>query len=1464
MEVTKDIYTWLQQIKLIDQVLQVQDNGKVLIPEEISSEFESGVLFPAIIKRIHKLQNDLDREITPMPEINSLKDLKSPAAKLYNWKILVSALNLININLDPDTRALIVAGDRDMVANLLAELFEAEKNIKQKVDKKKKVVRKSIQKNKTGFNIDSIKPEKPLDQCETCLEFLLVSFCRHFSLRSKQAAGLLTQGGKYLTFVISKGLKGKHGPIVSWYSEIYSNLPTLLELLIQEITQGSIEIILSSLQSGFLSKNSDTVLWTCRIFAKLGSDLFEHELLPQAWDWFVCSSSGLESCLVSYSRFESQIQSQIINVLVQFGRNNFTELFTIQLRNSLPIPSDYLTTMDNFLQSLCEIRAAKSELLSAGILDYWVNLALQEAELEGPTKLPSSNFLCNIWMLFPSLYENNENLAGETLALLKKLWRDKSRVLKFSSVSKAFQLLDTFSVERNPYAPIIYKTLTFFLVENYREIETRELILYNFIDLFDKSPNIPIGILIDPLIKQYQVSNDINYNTVDFFFFSKMSKHERITVRQGLQMIDVLGKVYMSYESFTKASLNPFLFLAKRFIDHSSIQEYLFRLSKYTCKLATKTEQVNIKEAKPSKFQVSALLDLTTRVIKLSNDLLNERILAELCSANALFRRSSGGNSKSISTLMKLYGEPREIIENWLEKNPQPEASETITEAEASSIKETPRKSPRKAPRAESSSTSLHSYNILPKNRADLDLQRIRQNYLEKELSLQLEKEKELNSLEAKKRNLRKQLERKRIETSSSFASSSKPTTAKIEGFSLFELSAQERELVSILMKRYQRPLKLLFKKYSSTGYSNSVIDKATFETFAEKNSVISDSEMYKLLKEQGVHGSMISLEEFSAIMKNFCHKSKKSAIRANFNEFQELLIQTALFIHSKPAHDLSHLSPVISVKRLFDIFRKSVGSKGIGAKFYDEPDPGVGDREVVKRLNLMLEKDPNSELPEGYKKVVENDIEIRHEVPQFDGVSESQMIGVAVLDGLMEKLFGVHILEPIIVVKSVTRARGVLSKPTIVPEHDLSLSLGSKFNISAIGTTYHKAVYQPSLPTELNLTPGIKFEIARLTGKYSQEVLYESAKLLDDILHSVDSKSPNLISRNNKAKIVNKALQLKEQDSQIKKLEEEKKEAKRKLRSQVIESKLKKAQELKSEKEKLEKEKKKSDEEKRKDNLRKLEEKRKEELIKKEIELGEWKERKKEELEKLKNEENQKKNLADEEKRKKLEDFKARQKIQTLEKILEPKVQEPEKKPPKPNLERILKKDKQKIEEQKKQEEKIQTSLNSPEIQEVLAVYSKSLEALFTHFSKTSNSDSLPQSGFTRFCSMFNITSVLLPAEEILKVFRQVTKTKNSQTLDIQQFKESCFRLAIYSREELEKIDKCGYLEELPAFNRFLQYLQISPQVKVTRDLLQELETMNNKAHPRDKKSFKIARSMSRDKTPADVRIRPLSTRRK
>ena len=96
----------------------------------------------------------------------------------------------------------------------------------QNIDSKGSLLKYSRQNSlKTGKNsknnqnkslyIDSIDPNKLLEQCQNCLEYLLVSFCKHFSLRPKQSAGLLTQSGKYLSHVVSKGLKGKHEPIIA-------------------------------------------------------------------------------------------------------------------------------------------------------------------------------------------------------------------------------------------------------------------------------------------------------------------------------------------------------------------------------------------------------------------------------------------------------------------------------------------------------------------------------------------------------------------------------------------------------------------------------------------------------------------------------------------------------------------------------------------------------------------------------------------------------------------------------------------------------------------------------------------------------------------------------------------------------------------------------------------------------------------------------------------------------------------------------------------------------------------------------------------------------------------------------------------------------------------------------------------------------------------------------------------------
>ena len=116
--------------------------------------------------------------------------------------------------------------------------------------------------------------------------------------------------------------------------------------------------------------------------------------------------------------------------------------------------------------------------------------------------------------------------------LLKKGARDVKQTLAVVSVELMFRLLENFAAERHSYAPILYKTLTFILVEFYWEIEIRDMMIRHFIFLFKKFEQIPVGILCEPLLKQIQISqyNTTNFNVFDFEFFQCVAYHKKLNI----------------------------------------------------------------------------------------------------------------------------------------------------------------------------------------------------------------------------------------------------------------------------------------------------------------------------------------------------------------------------------------------------------------------------------------------------------------------------------------------------------------------------------------------------------------------------------------------------------------------------------------------------------------------------------------------------------------------------------------------------------------------------------------------------------------------------------------------------------------------------------------------------------------------------------------------------------------------
>ena len=64
-----------------------------------------------------------------------------------------------------------------------------------------------------------------------------------------------------------------------------------------------------------------------------------------------------------------------------------------------------------------------------------------------------------------------------------------------------FKLLDKFAANKYVSAPTLFKALIFSLVENPNDQTVREMFLVNFSDLFNKFSSVPVGLLIDPLVK---------------------------------------------------------------------------------------------------------------------------------------------------------------------------------------------------------------------------------------------------------------------------------------------------------------------------------------------------------------------------------------------------------------------------------------------------------------------------------------------------------------------------------------------------------------------------------------------------------------------------------------------------------------------------------------------------------------------------------------------------------------------------------------------------------------------------------------------------------------------------------------------------------------------------------------------------------------------------------------------------
>jgi hypothetical protein len=78
------------------------------------------------------------------------------------------------------------------------------------------------------------------------------------------------------------------------------------------------------------------------------------------------------------------------------------------------------------------------------------------------------------------------------MGILKKVCRDGAKVISILSINLMFSLLNSLAADRNKFAPAIYNSLTYVMVDCYGNLELREEMLNNFISLFTNHSSMPI------------------------------------------------------------------------------------------------------------------------------------------------------------------------------------------------------------------------------------------------------------------------------------------------------------------------------------------------------------------------------------------------------------------------------------------------------------------------------------------------------------------------------------------------------------------------------------------------------------------------------------------------------------------------------------------------------------------------------------------------------------------------------------------------------------------------------------------------------------------------------------------------------------------------------------------------------------------------------------------------------------
>ena len=432
--------------------------------------------------------------------------------------------------------------------------------------------------NQSGIDINLLNENKEYSQCESTLEFFIISLSKNLNISPKQSIALLSNNRKYLLRLFYKGIQNDFSLALKWLKDINKNLQILQNLMINSIDSKNVSMSFSTLSVGLYSTNIDCVRMTNTILSKLVIEI------GTDWEWFY--NEGYLSYIHCLEK-NAAIKNKLLNGFSLHIKDHEEEIIKLIKDKFLnDEEGKEIKEMSNFIFNLLPILGDNLEDKEKKFQNGIINLIIELIE-SNDWKIKDNPLLITMatqtWKYYPSYFSINKNIKNSVLNFMKENIRmpgsynnynnklENLNINCASSITNLFYLLDNLGKIKNEEGPLIYKTLVFLFIEEYDDELKREFMLDNFSNFFLINLKFPIDIFISPYFKQ--IKRVKNISIADFNFIAVIIGHPRFSSEDALDLLDFILDIALNNLIFSKSAnmLLNLIFSMKLLIKNKSV-----------------------------------------------------------------------------------------------------------------------------------------------------------------------------------------------------------------------------------------------------------------------------------------------------------------------------------------------------------------------------------------------------------------------------------------------------------------------------------------------------------------------------------------------------------------------------------------------------------------------------------------------------------------------------------------------------------------------------------------------------------------------------------------------------------------------------------------------------------------------------------------------------------------------------